>query len=413
MTHALRSAVERIDEGGRDAARVTHSASSDSEQSLATVAGAIAEVRQLVGAVHTIESRLAGLDGSLGAVRGMSRTIQKIARQTNMLALNATIEAARAGELGRGFAVVATEVKTLARQTDDATHGIDGTVNTLSGDIDDLIARSTQTIGVAESVNQGVGVISGAIEGLQGDIGKVEGKVSDIAVAAASCLGDCDKVIADIDRFSDGMKTTLVSLESADSRVHGCLEYGEELLNLICASGLPTADSPFIKALAQANRQVTEAFEQAIGEGRLTLGELFDETYVPIAGSNPPQVTTRYTTLTDALLPPIQEPMLAFDPRVVFCAAVDRNGYLPTHNLKFSQPQGNDPVWNNAHCRNRRIFNDRVGLRAGQNQKPFLLQAYRRDMGGGKFVLMKDLSMPITVNGRHWGGLRLAYTMAR
>ena len=41
---------------------------------------------------------------------------------------------------------------------------------------------------------------------------------------------------------------------------------------------------------------------------------------------------------------------------------------------------------------------------------PFLLLVYRRDMGGGQRVLMKDLSAPITVQGRHWGGLRLAYS---
>ena len=63
---------------------------------------------------------------------------------------------------------------------------------------------------------------------------------------------------------------------------------------------------------------------------------------------------------------------------------------------------------NTANGRNRRIFNDRVGLRAGQNTKPFLLQSYRRDMGG-IFVAMKDASAPIFVQGRHWGGLRLAY----
>lgn len=39
--------------------------------------------------------------------------------------------------------------------------------------------------------------------------------------------------------------------------------------------------------------------------------------------------------------------------------------------------------------------------------KPLLLQTYRRDMGGGKFVLMKDLSAPIHVNGRHWGAFRM------
>jgi methyl-accepting chemotaxis protein len=52
-----------------------------------------------------------------------------------------------------------------------------------------------------------------------------------------------------------------------------------------------------------------------------------------------------------------------------------------------------------------------VGLAAGRNQRPFLLQTYRRDMGGGQYRMMKDVSAPITVAGRHWGGLRLAYTV--
>ena len=62
-----------------------------------------------------------------------------------------------------------------------------------------------------------------------------------------------------------------------------------------------------------------------------------------------------------------------------------------------------------GNCRNRRIFNDRTGLAAGRNTKPFLLQTYRRDMGGGNFSLMKDLSAPIIINGRHWGGLRIGF----
>jgi methyl-accepting chemotaxis protein len=30
-------------------------------------------------------------------------------------------------------------------------------------------------------------------------------------------------------------------------------------------------------------------------------------------------------------------------------------------------------------------------------------------MGGGNFVMMKDVSAPVMAGGKHWGGVRLAY----
>jgi len=101
-------------------------------------------------------------------------------------------------------------------------------------------------------------------------------------------------------------------------------------------------------------------------------------------------------------LPAIQEPILGLDQAVVFSAAVDRNGYLPVHNKIYSAPQGPDAVWNNANSRNRRIFDDMTGLMAGRNTTEVLSQTYPRDLGGGKIALIKDISAPIFVRGRHW-----------
>ncbi|MES1161798.1 MAG: chemotaxis protein, partial [Rhizobacter sp.] len=138
--------------------------------------------------------------------------------------------------------------------------------------------------------------------------------------------------------------------------------------------------------------------------------DLFDERYTPIAGTQPQQHLTRFNALTDRVLPPIQEKALTALPNVVFCIATDRNGYIPTHNKKYCHEQRpGDVVWNTAHSRWRRIFNDRTGLASARNRRPFLLQTYRRDMGGGQFVMLKEASAPIMVQGRHWGGLRLAY----
>ena len=115
--------------------------------------------------------------------------------------------------------------------------------------------------------------------------------------------------------------------------------------------------------------------------------------------------------MIEQLLPAIQEPLLASDKRMVFCAAVDRNGYLPVHNAAYSKPQRRgDVVWNTAHSRNRRIFDDRAGLSAGRVVRRYLIQNYPRDMGD-HIDMMWEIGAPIRVYGKQWGGLRTAYTL--
>ena len=409
LVEKLTADIGDIEQAGRDTNEAASAAAEQSSRSLSAAGQAVSAIRQLVDSVGSMGDRLGGLDTSLDAVRHTSRTIQTIARQTNMLALNATIEAARAGEAGKGFAVVATEVKSLSHQTDQATKEIDGTVGQLSTNIGQLVSSSTASLSVADEVNQGVGIITGALEGFRDSLSTVESKVGNITEATGDSLTHCRTVLDRIGHFTAGVRETAERLRSVDQRVQNCLDHSEGLMNVLAGSALPTGDGTMLNHLSKAAQAVTAALEDAVASGRIGFEALFDETYRPIPGTNPEQVSTAFTDLTDALLPQIQEPMLALDPRVVFCAAVDRNGYLPTHNAKFSQKQGEDPVWNNAHCRNRRIFNDRTGLRAARNREPFLLQTYRRDMGGGTFALMKDLSMPIVLRGRHWGALRLAY----
>ena len=175
---------------------------------------------------------------------------------------------------------------------------------------------------------------------------------------------------------------------------------------------LEARDKPFIEKATETAKQIGAAIDAAVARGEISLADLFDDEYQPIPNTDPQQVTTRFTAFTDRLLPPIQEPILAFDAKVVFCAAVDRNGYLPTHNKKYSKPQGADPVWNNANCRNRRIFDDPVGLTDARNTNEHLFQAYLRDMGGGQWVHMKNVSAPIWVKGKHWGAFRIGYSAA-
>jgi methyl-accepting chemotaxis protein len=171
-------------------------------------------------------------------------------------------------------------------------------------------------------------------------------------------------------------------------------------------------NTEFVTRAMQAGTTLTKIFNDGIASGAISLEDMFDEDYVEIPGTNPVQYRTRILGWADRALPRFQEDFLAKDPRMVFCVMIDRNGYLPVHNTIYSHPQRpGDVAWNTAHSRNRRIFNDPAGLAAGRNLRSYLIQSYARDMGNGKTIMMREIDVPIRVNGRHWGGFRTAYKL--
>jgi len=400
-----------IDRAARTAQSAASSAGSEIAQSQTTVAGAVKHIAELVAAVGRIEERLGTVGSVLKQVAKVSGSIEAIARQTNLLALNATIEAARAGAAGRGFAVVAGEVKNLAEETRKATQQIGDTVRDLTGQISNLIGESNAASRHAKEAGEGADLMQGVIGRVHEAFAAVGGDVDAIAKAAGSNLGHCDAVQHSLGDLVKGVDLSSANLKQADQRVEGLLNLSENLIELIAESGVETADTPLIRAARETAGRIEAAFEAAIRDGAITLEQFFDENYRPIAGTDPQQYLTDYVELTDRILPPIQDPVQKIDPRIVFAVAWARGGYLPTHNPNYRQPQGKDPVWNAANCRNRRRFQDRAVQKVAANTKPFLLQTYRRDMGGGTFALMKDLSAPIRIHGRHWGAFRIGFRL--
>ncbi|WP_051241544.1 methyl-accepting chemotaxis protein [Stappia stellulata] len=169
---------------------------------------------------------------------------------------------------------------------------------------------------------------------------------------------------------------------------------------------------PLIARARGGAERVETAMRAALEERRLTMDALFDTDYRAIAGTDPQQMENRALAVLEDILPPIQEEILAASTGMAFCATVDRNGYLPVHNMIYSRPQrADDPAWNAANCRNKRIFDDRAGLSAARNTRPFLVQTYPRDMGNGTIVWMREVDAPIVLDGHHWGGFRTAYKL--
>jgi methyl-accepting chemotaxis protein len=153
-------------------------------------------------------------------------------------------------------------------------------------------------------------------------------------------------------------------------------------------------------------KMVGKIMEEAIDNGVFTVTDAFDNDYQPIGNFDPPKFHTKYDFYTDkAVLGIIDEFLL--DESVVFAVPVDINGYLPTHNTRYQQPITGDVDKDRVGNRTKRVFNDPVGLKAARNEERGFLQIYHRDTG----KVMWDVSSPIYVKGKHWGGFRIGLSL--
>jgi hypothetical protein len=153
-------------------------------------------------------------------------------------------------------------------------------------------------------------------------------------------------------------------------------------------------------------KTVGKLLEEAIDNGVFSVQDAFDTDYKKIGNFDPPKYHTKYDSYLDKSLLGIIDEFLV-DKSIVFAVAVDKNGYLPTHNTPYQQPITNNVEKDRVGNRTKRIFNDAVGLKAAQNQEMGLIQVYHRDTG----VTMWDISSPIFVKGKHWGGFRIGLSL--
>jgi methyl-accepting chemotaxis protein len=418
----LSADARRMNQSNAEVARLAAAAQESAAQAKDRVTAATGVIRDGVerarGNVGALAEAATGFSATLAEatrtidnVREASVAIHAIATQTQLLALNAGVEAARAGAAGQGFAVVADAVRSLADETGAVTKEIAQKLDRLTRVVHGLVRQSDEAAGIARAAsaeNEVIGAKLADFESFSRTVRDLIDSIEGIAGPVAENIRIGGRVLEEIDAQAAGVERSCARLGAAARRVGEIVGVAEELIEFVQESGAETDDSALIRTAIATAEAIGGLFEEALARGKISRAHLFDETYVPVPGTDPQQHLTRFVRLTDWLLPRVLEPVLQIDPRVVFCAAVDRNGYLPTHNRKYSLPQGPDPVWNAAHSRNRRIFADRTGLAAGRSTKRFLLQTYRRDMGDA-FVLMKDCSAPIFVDGRHWGGLRIGF----
>lgn len=160
-------------------------------------------------------------------INKVTDAIYEISEQTNLLALNATIEAARAGEYGKGFAVVASEIKTLAKQTTEATSEIDRRIKGIQSSTRQAVERINGISSIIRELNEVVSAVTFSLREqatgtdeivmsvteVHKGIEDISRNLSQVVVASDNITNDIVKVNINSEETAEGSKQLKSSAE--------------------------------------------------------------------------------------------------------------------------------------------------------------------------------------------------------
>jgi methyl-accepting chemotaxis protein len=374
------------------------------------IRSSLGQIGDLLSLVDTLTQHVTGFAAAMEQVRRTSQDIERIADTTNILAFNAMIEARRAGEAGRTFTVVADEVKGLANETRRATEEIGRTIDALGSEAEQVVGRIQAGAQASDEARTSIAGIDHTLSAVIQLVEEVDRQNALIARTSGGIGTHVDGVRKVLASFDAATRENESKLDTAHTRMEQLEMTANVMFDKIVHAGLSPGDSLLVERAQAAAAEIAALTEAALADGSLGESELFDRDYQLIPGSDPKRFATRLMPWAGRNWRPVFDRITASDPQIMAVACTDMNGHLPAHLSELSREPTGDKAHDTRFCRNGRMILDAIDRKAKESQAPYMMAVYRQEGDGRSYKVVRNVYVPLTIAGRRWGDVELAYS---
>ncbi|SFL34935.1 methyl-accepting chemotaxis protein [Desulfomicrobium norvegicum] len=361
------------------------------------------KIHKINAIVESFRNTVDDLGASSANILSIVTIINGISEQTNLLSLNATIEAARAGEHGKGFAVVAEEVRELSRRIKPATEEISNNIGAMIKIVERTQTETAQILDYARDTDQVVTAATVNFESMIDDFETANDQLIKIAAAIEELSTNNNDVTEKVNNINALSQEIAKDMNSSATSVDALNSVTERMLELVAR--FKTGEGKFDTVIDTA-KEIRDDYQARI-QGMKDRGiNVFDMQYKAVPNTSPQKYVTAFSDVFVKEMQSVVDDAQKRIPGTIYCLAIDQKGYLPIHHGAVSKAMTGDPVKDLLQSRHQRIYqSNRTEQRRCSHTDPLLLQTYMRDTG----EILNDLSMPIFVDGKHWGAFIMGF----
>ena len=235
------------------------------------------------------------------------------------------------------------------------------------------------------------------------DFEQANDELTKIASAIEELATNNSEVTAKVEGINSLSQDIASDMQSSEASIKTLNVVTEKMLSMV--SAVKTGEGKFDQFINFCH-ETTALYTECLKELKDSGVNIFDSNYKKVPQTNPQKYVSSYNDRFTQKMQSLSDARLELTGGAIYCLAIDKNGYLPTHHKKFSQPMTGDQKKDLLNSRHQRIFMSNVTeQRRCSHTEPMLMQTYMRDTG----QILSDLSMPIFIDGRHWGAMIVGF----